>query len=259
MEKTNLKNHQHKALEALEQVQEICKKHNIKFFLLAGSVLGAVRHKGFIPWDDDIDIGMLPDDLYKFNQVIERSLSDGFVWSTPENNRRHPRFFGKILYNGKHCIDVFPIVKTSDNPLKRKTQWIIRKIVLQIYMRKINYTPVLKFKGIYRKIVFIFSWILSLFIKREWAISIARWNEHRFESEDTDFYLNIYSCYSMKKELIKREWVENLAPIEFEGKEYLAFKDTDAYLTHLYGDYMKLPPEDMRVPPHPEIFIVEKL
>jgi len=63
----------------------------------------------------------------------------------------------------------------------------------------------------------------------------------------------------MKKELIKREWVENLAPIEFEGKEYLAFKDTDAYLTHLYGDYMKLPPEDMRVPPHPEIFIVEKL
>ena len=93
MEKTNLKNHQHKALEALEQVQEICKKHNIKFFLLAGSVLGAVRHKGFIPWDDDIDIGMLPDDLYKFNQVIERSLSDGFVWSTPENNRRHPRFW----------------------------------------------------------------------------------------------------------------------------------------------------------------------
>ena len=84
----------------MEQVQEICKKHNIKFFLLAGSVLGAVRHKGFIPWDDDIDIGMLPDDLYKFNQVIERSLSDGFVWSTPENNRRHPRFLVRFCTMG---------------------------------------------------------------------------------------------------------------------------------------------------------------
>ena len=63
--------------------------------------------------------------------------------------------FGKILYNGKHCIGRFPIVNIGQS-IKRKTQWIIRKIVLQIYMRKINYTPVLKFKGIYRKIVFIF-------------------------------------------------------------------------------------------------------
>jgi len=195
MEKTNLKEHQFKALEALEQVQKICKKHNIKFFLLAGSVLGAVRHKGFIPWDDDIDIGMLLDDLYKFNQVVDDDLSDGFVWSTLENNRYHPRFFGKILYNGKHCIDIFPIVKTSNKSFQRRTQWLIRKIIFQIYMRKINYVPVIKYKGIFRrtilKIIFIISWLLALLIKKEWAISIARWNERRFEDEDSNYYITL--------------------------------------------------------------------
>lgn len=256
MEKINLQEHQLKALEALEQIQDICKEHDIKFFLLAGSVLGAVRHKGFIPWDDDIDIGMLIDDLDKFNKVIDNNLLDGFVWSTAENNRNHPRFFGKVLWNGKHCIDVFPIVKTSNKSFQRKTQWFIRKVVLQVYMRKIHYVPVLKFKGIFRKVAFVISWGLALFMKRDWAVSIAKWNERRFEDVDSKYYVNIYSCYTMKKELIKREWVEELAPVEFEGKEFPAFKDTDAYLTHLYGDYMKLPPKHMRVPTHPEKFTV---
>jgi len=253
MTNSELREHQLRALEALDQIKDICDKHGIKFFLLAGTVLGAVRHKGFIPWDDDIDLGMLPDDLEKFNKVMEESSPEGFTWQTPENDWYHPRLFGKLLWNGQHCIDIFPIVKTSNNPIQRRTQWFIRKFIFQIYMRKINFIPAVGYKGIKRKLIFITSWFFAHFFKRDWAVAIARWNESRFNDIDAKYYINLYSRYTMKKEMIKKEWVENLAPIVFEGKEYLAFKDTDAYLTHLYGDYMQLPPEHLRVPTHGEM------
>ena len=76
----DLRKHQLEAAEALKNIDSICKQNNIKYFLIAGSVLGAVRHKGFIPWDDDIDIGMQIPEYKKFISIIKNGLDKRYEW-----------------------------------------------------------------------------------------------------------------------------------------------------------------------------------
>ena len=92
------------------------------------------------------------------------------------------------------------------------------------------------------------------FCNRESYLKLARWNERYFEGKDTDWYINLYSVYKMEKEMIKAEWIEKPSYVEYEGDQYLTVGDTDAYLTHLYGDYMTPPPVADRVEVHKEEF-----
>jgi lipopolysaccharide cholinephosphotransferase len=168
------------------------------------------------------------------------------------NNKKHPRLFAKIIYEGEHCIDIFPVVRTSDNMLKRKSQWFFRNLFYRLYLTKIRaFNPT----RLSRKIKLKMAEFVCLFLSRKNIIRLARWNETRFEKRKTNCYINLYSIYSMEKEIIKSEWVEELAPVEFEGREYMAFKNTHDYLTHLYGDYMTLPPEEERKPSHSDLII----
>ena len=89
--------HQKMAVEALENLQEICDKHGLKLYLLAGTVLGAVRHKGMIPWDDDIDIGLKYEDWMTLRSVLTTELDSRFEYLDYENTPGFPRLFGKIV------------------------------------------------------------------------------------------------------------------------------------------------------------------
>ena len=100
----------------------------------------------------------------------------------------------------------------------------------------------------------ILYYAIKPFFKAEDYIRLAQWNECCFEKQQTDYYINLYSCYSMNKEMIRREWLEHAEKVEFEGKEYLAIGDIDLYLSHMYGDYMTPPPEDQRKALHSESF-----
>lgn len=242
------------ATKALRIVKEICEENNISFFLIGGTTIGAIRHKGFIPWDDDIDIGMKYEDYLKFNEVIEEIDLGEFKFSSYFHNGSHPGLFSKIVYNGKLCIDIFPIVRTSDNILSRKCQWIFSSYIRRLYrVKTFNYQP----RRVIMKIIVWFINLFSRYFTREIVIKLAQWNESRFENKKTRYYINLYGIYSMNKELIKEEWINELKPVLFEGDFYPAFAKTDEYLTHLYGDYMTLPPEDQRVPSHTDAEIIQ--
>lgn len=255
----DIKKQQKLSYEVLKIVGELCRKNNISYFLLAGTVLGAVRHKGFIPWDDDIDIGILLDDYEKFSELCSANLPENYFWSSPNTNRLHPRLFGKILFDGKHCMDVFPVVKTSNHLFWRKIQWMQLKVFYVAYLYKIKMKASIP-SPVKKIILPMLSFPLSVLFTRKWIVKQAYRIMRRFERKKTNYYINICSRYKMPKELIKSEWVENLSPIQFETDMFPAFSDTEAYLTHLYGDYMQLPPKEQQYPDHvSQVFKIDRI
>ena len=256
--------HQRIAVEALCKLKEICDKQQISFYLLAGSTLGAVRHKGMIPWDDDIDVGFLYEDWYKMRNILPQELKGTkFVYMDDATDDMFPRFFGKIIHEGRNCIDIFLIAKWTSNPVSAKIHWKIRQVTFELYKIAVNWKKIflpyastkyrLKyyFRHFIHKLVYYISRIV--FDKTDY-IKLARWNEKCFEKKETDCYINLYSRYKMEKEKIRAEWIEHPSEVEFEGNVYQTVGDTDAYLRHLYGDYMELPPERRRIAVHSEKF-----
>ena len=228
-------------LEALRRLREICDSQGIRFFLIAGTALGAVRHGGFIPWDDDIDIGVTYSDYEKLDTVLCSTDLTPYQYISCSNSGKYPRLHGKILYEGRNCIDLFPLIRLSDSPFLARVQWCIRKITWKVYSRKVGYLH----EKEKQPWIFI-SQLLALFLSKERVLKIADWNCRLCEGTSTNCYINIYSTYSMEKEKILSSCVEDAQKILFEGETFWTFGHLDAYLKHLYGDYRKLPPEHER-------------
>ena len=251
------------AVRALEALQAICERHNLKLFLLAGTCLGAVRHKGMIPWDDDIDVGLTYDDWYKLRLILPQELPAQYKYLDYDVNPRFPRMFGKILYDRRNCVDIFLIAKWTTNPIAGEFHWQVRRTATEFYKFSLNYNNPLpptitrkEFEHYHRmkRIRKCFYKMLAPFWGRQDFIRLAKWNERYFEHHPYDCYINLYSIYKSEKEQIRKEWIENTSTVEFEGRQYTTVGDTDAYLTHLYGDYMTPPPVRKRVQSHEEKF-----
>ena len=260
-----LDEHQQAAVEALVELKRICEKHGIKYYLIAGSALGAVRHGGMIPWDDDIDVGLLYGDWYKLREVLPKELNSKFQYVDDTIEDTWPRPFGKILYERTNCIDLFLIAKWTSNPVSGYLHWIAEKISRGLYTASVNNIPPLILRPEANRIQHICTRLkyitriyvlkpLRKIISRKGNLKILRWNERYYENKSSKWYINLFSVYPMKKEMIKADWVESQSLVTYEGEQYTTFGDTDAYLTHLYGDYMQLPPEEERIKLHSEVF-----
>lgn len=256
----NLNEHQRKAVEALEFLKILCEKEHICFYLVAGTALGAVRHKGMIPWDDDIDIGFLSNDWYKIREILPNAINDTcFSYVDDNTNNSYPRVFGKIIYKGLCVIDLFLIAKWTGNTLASAIHWEINKTAVALFYRSINYkvphsirwnklSVLVKFRlSVKAALRVVLYYTTSPFCNRETYIKLIRWNERFFENNNTDWYINLFSVYSRKKEMIHANWVNNPELVCFEGQYYTTFGNIEAYLTHLYGEFMVLPPIEDRI------------
>lgn len=240
-EKEQLKLHQEKCREALAFVQKMSQEHNLRYYLLAGSVLGAVRHQGFIPWDDDVDLGIRIEDLEHFEEVIKANLPEGFTLEQSAANHPYPRMFSKICYEGRCCIDLWPLVPTYIDGKKAIFTWHWGRILTKTHYHKIGH----KIRSC-RKIVR----FLSIFLSDEKVMQLARRNERKYANTDTPAYINLYSIYRREKETIRRQWLDTPATAMFDGIEVPVVGCTEEYLTHLYGNYMAFPAPWKRVSRH---------
>lgn len=248
-DKIALKQHQSHCKEALAFVQQLSEEFGLRYYLLAGSVLGPVRHGGFIPWDDDIDIGIRLEDLACFEELVEthlpQRLPQGYSLKKPGANSTYPRMFSKICYEGRCCMDLWPLVPTYTDGLRAKLHWQFTKVITKVHYKKIGY-KVTRFKKLVK--------LVDPFLSDSFVMKLARWNERRYLRRNTPAYINIYSIYRRKKELILREWLDTEETLSFDGLQVPVVGCTDAYLTHLYGDYMAKPAPWKRASRHVERF-----
>lgn len=247
-------------LKILEEVHMICQKYDIKYYLIGGTLLGAVRHKGFIPWDTDIDIAMKRDDYERFANICLNKLTNNFSYIYYKNQKKYYSPHAKVCLNDtmliysnktknlKHenkCIyiDVFPLDNVPFDKKKQKKQ---RKLLKTI--KKIRYY---KMGTIYKKglmysigkylLKFLFYIIPSKLLNKLEDQIMKKYNK-----EDSTHIANMASHYDYYKQVMDKNIYGKPQLIEFEGKLFYAPEKTHEYLVKIYGDYMKIPSEDER-------------
>lgn len=245
-----------------EELKRICEKHNIKYFMIAGTLLGAVRHKGFIPWDDDMDFGMLRSDFDNFISVCEYELDKKkFYLETMENSESYPYNFAKIrLKNTKIIeefskdslteekgifIDIFPIDFVSNRKLKRIFQYKLFWIARNLLLIKLNYAS----KHKKRKISYKLARLLLFFVPVDFLKFIKRISIEIANNEEVATIKKVVTsdgAYGLEKETLEKEWVDGIDYYPFEGTFYPGISKYDEYLSYFYGDYTKLPPKNKR-------------
>ena len=247
--KAELREHQARCREALAFVQQLSAEFGLRYYLLAGSVLGAVRDGGFIPWDDDIDIGIRIEDLDHFEEVVKAQLPlrlpQGFKLMQSGPGNPYPRMFSKICYDGRCCIDLWPLIPTYEKGLRAAFLWYFAKISARVHYIKIGH----RIKTLIKP-----SRLIGFFFNDRQIMALARRNERRYLGRNTPSYINVYSIYTRKKETISRRWLDTEATANFDGITVPVVGCTEEYLTHLYGDYTRRPAPWKRASRHIDRF-----
>ncbi|SDB46885.1 lipopolysaccharide cholinephosphotransferase [Pseudobutyrivibrio sp. YE44] len=242
-------------LEMMEQFDKLCKEEGLTYFLAGGTLLGAIRHKGFIPWDDDVDLSMPRPDYEKLMSLGKNHPEKfGFLSLTQiGDGTNYPLPFAKIentktvikkgdKSQGGLFIDIFPIDGYGDN--KDNAKMLIRKACDSGCRIGRTFLPwsELKFKTALCKVLYILKGREKMY--KDLIMNLQK----------NDFYKSEYigSTFGLRceKEIIERWTFETTIELPFEGKMFMAPKGYDQYLTQMYGNYMELPPVEKRVAPH---------
>jgi len=235
MDKTLVKTHEI-MLKILIEVDKLCHKHNIQYWLDSGTLLGAVRHKGFIPWDDDLDISMSLDDYYKFIEVAQKELPKGMMIQTSDTDVTFPYDFAKIRDNRGIIIE-----QHEKNKNVKYNQGIFLDILPVIAI------PSSKYYFFRYKLLFLVIKLFSykyLNIKRIRTFLVKRHDYIRDKSNTVIIRSGKFPELSF---YVKKRDIFPLQKILFENKKFFVPNNTDVYLKSLYGEkYMLLPPEDKR-------------
>jgi lipopolysaccharide cholinephosphotransferase len=251
-----------KELELLRQFISVCDKLHLKYFVAEGTLLGAVRHRGFIPWDDDIDVGMLRSDYEFFLKQGQDYLPEGVFLQTHETDPEYMHCFAKLRnsnttfielsskdLNINHgiYIDVFPFDYYPDSRLNGMI-YDLKKLLIRYRVREVYYIPSdakISFKNLIRRALKLVS---RLFYP---TVGYAMDKQKKLFSKvkSGKRLINNGSPWG-NRERIPAEWMQSTTTVQFESIDVEAPAMYDAYLKHVYGDYMELPPEGERVPHH---------
>lgn len=254
---SNIKDIQKVQLYIMDHIHDLCVKHNLRYYLIGGSALGAVRHGGFIPWDVDIDIAMPRDDYNKFYTIAKTELNTNLsAISYIDNKYLLSPHIIVVLNNSKITfskdklnpqikregiyVDVLPLDKVPlDESLRIKQKKRLLRLRELMELRMLSY---------YETDSWIRKIIKSMLIHTIYRIptSIITKEQNRISQwgNDQDNYhelCSMLSHYSYDKLCMPKEWFGSPSQLSFEGREYFVPSAVKSYLQKLFGDFMKLP------------------
>jgi len=250
-------------LELLAEFQRICEQNKLNYFLIGGSLLGAIRHHGFIPWDDDVDIGMLRSDYDKLLKILPRQLTKSYYFlQTPWSDPHYGLSYAKLLderfiiqerfnYNNAKSglfIDIFPFDTVPLGKVERSLQMVNFKLANDQLLLKLNYSLIPMPEKIAlsakEKVKAKLDDIEQLKAKREEIM--RQYNVDDLLPE----VKNLASQYSYDKEVFAKAELKKLIDVDFAGLKLKAPKSYDAILQQMYGNYLQLPPKEQQVSKH---------
>lgn len=247
-------------LEILIEFDRVCKKRNIPYSLDGGTLLGAVRHKGFIPWDDDIDLIMLRKDYERFFETgkteldtkrffLQEHRTDPHYYVGYPRIRRNNTVYSRIGHEHiKYCqgvfIDVFVLDNVPDSkvlrPLYKAAAFCLRKTLWARTGRKLHANSIMR----------MWFYILSR-VPKNFVFMLVDMLKDACNKKSTELVGHMMHPYPRPEVTpygIPASLMEGFTELKFEGRSFQSVKEYDKYLTMLYGDYMTLPPEENRKP-----------
>ena len=245
------------SLEILVKIDKICRENGIKYFLFAGTLLGAVRHKGYIPWDDDIDICLMREDYDRLAKIIQNGdYPLSFIRVEERPDTIHP--YGKICdvntklieKNFKQMegygafVDVFPLdyLPESDAKTEKLLKKYFRQLRILTHSARTSYE---KTESTVLNIKRALAFHLTRLVSTRRLVKKINDNAKALNKQKT----NRVGYLCCRTASLLEDYSET-SEVEFEGYKFYAPKDPDRVLKAHFGDYMKLPPEDQRIPNH---------
>lgn len=247
-------------LEILQEIIRLCNKYSLKWFTVAGTTIGAVRHNGFIPWDDDIDIGMLREDYDKFLEIAPKELAKGYVLAHYSVDKKVPHYFAKVrkdntlfveessrkikMHHGIF-VDIFPHDKVPEDIYEARRH--VKKMVRynQLYINKSTTIPFNKANK--------YKYCINSCIKKIIKIFICGFSKEyfytkldKFVKKYNDTETEMVAPSGFAEFIAKKSDIFPTIKMKFEDIEVEVPNNYDAILKQTYGNYMELPPIEKR-------------
>lgn len=248
-------------MDILSYVDGVCRKYDIKYSISGGTLIGAVRHKGFIPWDDDIDIMLARSEYDRLVEVMTNEYNNGnrryrIITHNLDNDYLFPyaKVFDEktlLIEHVRGCknfgvfVDVFPI-DNVENQSMAKTFPKMRVLYNMLTMKRLIWE---KQRPLYKNLAIILSRLILLPFSNHWIISRMEQLAKKCSDSKTDKMACLVWGYG-RREVVPTYIHSEHIYLPFENREYMAIKEYGVYLSTLFGDYMKLPPEDKQVTHH---------
>lgn len=260
-----LKQIQQVQLTIMDDIHRVCVEHGLKYYMIGGTALGAIRHKGFIPWDPDIDIAMPRDDYEKFVIRYSKELKKGFTCHDYRTDRRHYCQHAIVAFDNsrirfKHTgrspfltfgdygiyVDLLPLDRVPDDTLLRRKHAKELQTIRKWRNYKVCRTSADNSLLIIAvKVLFALLFPVSLYRLSRWQQNIAQ-KYNSFPSDEAKDICSTLSHYKYEKLCMPEAVWGTPALYTFEDRQYYGQEQITKYLELLFGDYMKLPSEEQR-------------
>jgi lipopolysaccharide cholinephosphotransferase len=244
-------------MDTFAEFDRICRAQDIPYYLVSGSLLGAVRHQGIIPWDDDVDVGLLRPDYERFVRVAPHELENRYFLQTFKSDPGYFQCFAKIRVSGTKfveatsidCdihhgvyIDIFPLDNVPESPAMRWLHAGLCKLLNTMVLARGKYRDLSPVRNCVARLLRAFLRPIPFPTLKSWlqaAMQLSR-------NDESTYVVIIGGPWSYRRECTARRYFNNPIELNFGGRSASAPAMWHEYLTNQYGDYMTPPPEDER-------------
>lgn len=247
-------------ISLLDELKIYCEENNLTYFLAYGTLIGAIRHHGYIPWDDDVDVIMPRDDYDYLINNFNNDVSESFSVVDYKIDKNYYLPFAKLVRTDTVLkeeidspfeigvyLDVFPLDNMGSSKAEARINLAIAYFLnaLQTFMN----VPIKKDRAFYKNAILLFGKIFTSTISN---VTVSKWIELFSKFKRGNRYVGVMAGVLKNNDsrIFDPKWFENSTSVTFENKQYAAPNGYDKLLNTVYGNYMKLPPEKDRVPHH---------